>query len=132
MKFDKENNTLEIKDNLKMHFMLLRFIFIINVANAVLRIYNNYLAGVQDQPILIILGVISALALLYMRSRSTQEIIPIDEIEYLKEKKMLGNRRFFLKLKNGKTRNLPFKNTDIEEFERIIKGSGIRTLNIKD
>jgi hypothetical protein len=131
MRFDRDNRTLEVKDDLKMHFMLLRFIFAINIFNALLRMYNNYLSGIQNEPVIIILGVISVIALLFMRSRSTQEMIPLDEIEFLQEKKILGRNRYSLKLKNGKIRNLPIKKKELDGIEHAIKESGIEIIKPK-
>ncbi len=131
MRFDRDNRTLEVKDDLKMHFMLLRFIFAINIFNALFRMYNNYLSGIQNEPVIIILGVISVIALLFMRSRSTQEMIPLDEIEFLQEKKILGRNRYSLKLKNGKIRNLPIKKKELDEIEHGLKESGIKIIKPK-
>jgi hypothetical protein len=128
MKYNREKKVLEINDNLKMHYMLIRFVFIISILNAVLRMYNNYLADIKNEAFIIVLGIVSVIALIFMRTRSVQDIIPLDEIEYLRERKFFGSRRFSFKLIDGKIRNLPVKKKDLNKFDDMIKETGIEII----
>ncbi len=126
IKYDDESNSLVIKDNLKMHLMLINLLMIINIINAVLTFYNNSLAGVKTGWFIITLGVVSLIILFFSFSKSTLEIVPLDGIDYFIEKSVLGRKRFSLKLKNGKIRNLYLRKTDISQFEKLMD-----QLNIK-
>ena len=119
IKYIKEDKTLEIKDNLKMYLMLLNLLMIINIVNAVLTFYNNSLAGVKTGWFIMSLGLVSLLVLFFSFSRSTLEKVHLDEIDYVIEKRVFGRKRFSLKLKNGKIRNLYLKKADISEFEKM-------------
>jgi hypothetical protein len=134
IKFDKEKNSLTIKDDLKMQLRILKFIFVLNfvlnLVSALLNIYKNYNAGIENEVnwLQLILGIGSVGALFFLSTRSTKEVIPVNEISFLFKKAYFGSDRYFLKLKNGKTRNLPLikHQPDVLELERILEESGIR------
>jgi len=126
IKYDEESKSLIIKDNLKMHLMLINLLMIINIVNAVLTFYNNNLAGVKTGWFIIVLGLVSLVILILSYTRSTLKKVPLDDIDYLIEKRVFGNKRFSLKLKDGKIRNIYLKKDDVSEFEKII-----HQLNIK-
>ncbi|MGB1309512.1 MAG: hypothetical protein ACPG6B_11415, partial [Oceanihabitans sp.] len=59
--------------------------------------------------------------------KSTIEIIPIEKIERLTEKSILGKKRFSLKLKSGKKRDITeLKNqAEIKELKKMFSEIGI-------
>jgi len=130
IKFNKEKNSLVIKDDLKMYFVILKLIFVLNLVSALLNIYKNYNSGIENELnwLQLILGIVSVGALFFLYTRSTKEVIPVNEISFLFRKAYFGSDKYFLKLNNGKTRNLPLikHQQDVLELERILEEFGIR------
>ena len=126
IRFNKEDKSLEINDNFKMHLMLIKLLMIINVLNAVFTFYNNRLAGVQTGWLIIALGFISFIILIFSLKISTVEKVPLEDIDHIIVRNTFGRRRFSFKLKDGKVRNLYLKKVDVNEFEKMID-----QLNIK-
>jgi hypothetical protein len=84
----------------------------------------------MDGFIWIILGIFSIVLFAYQIFKKTaSEKLKISEISSLTEKQFFGRKRFSLKLKNGKLRDLmEMKNeTDIEETKKLFKNIGIET-----
>lgn len=135
IKLDKENKLLIIKDNLKQHFIILKFIFVLNLIASALFFYKSYKLNFENELawVWLILGIVSIGALFFVFTRSTKEAISTDEISYLFKRKYFGSDKYFLKLKNGKTRNLQFVKSkqDVVEIEHILKDSGIGIEKIK-
>ncbi|RUA12160.1 MAG: hypothetical protein DSY82_01925 [Flavobacteriia bacterium] len=127
IQYDKDLNALIINDDLKMFFNILKAVFIINLVSSIFKLYNNYLANIQIDMITVGLGIVNLLGLIFTFTRSVKKIIPVDEINYLYSKKYF-TKRYFLKLKNGKIRNLPFIKypQDMLELQRIVKESKIK------
>ena len=78
----------------------------------------------------IILGLVSLIMLIYqIMKKSTSEKLNLSEISSLTEKQVFGRKRFSLKLKNGKLRDLiEMKNqSDIIETKELFKNIGIET-----
>ena len=128
IQYDKNLNALVVNDDLKMFFTLLKAIFVINLVGSVFKLYNNYMAEIQLNLISVILGIVNLLGLIFTFTRSVEKVIPVDEIDYLYSKKYF-TKRYFLKLKNGKIRNLPYVKypEDMLELQRIVKESKIRS-----
>tara|TARA_R110000737_G_scaffold56903_2_gene81844 strand:+ start:860 stop:1093 length:234 start_codon:yes stop_codon:yes gene_type:complete len=75
-------------------------------------------------------GVLSIRTLTYLLlKKTTLKKIPLNQIKRLKEKQILGKKRFSLELKNGKLRNLTKlnKQSDINELKRMFSDIGIET-----
>ena len=106
--FNKSENSIEIKDGLKNQYLILKILMILNLANAIIRIFGKQTT--EYGPIeyfWIVLGIISLVVLfMFVFKLSTEEKISIVEITELEEKTVFGKNRFSLKLKNGKKRNL--------------------------
>ena len=130
IKFDKEKNSVIIKDELKNYFIILKFIFILNLITSGLYLYKSIKSGSfgDFDWLWLILGILSVGTLIFTFTRSTQEVIRNDEILYLYKRNYFGSDRYYLKLKNGKIRNLPFVRTgDVLELENILKEAGIQS-----
>lgn len=129
VKFDKESHSLIIKDGLREHFMILKFIFILNLINSGLYLYKSYKSDSFSgfDWVWLILGILSIGSLIFTFTRSTQEIVQNGEISCLFKRNYFGSDRYYLKLKNGKIRNLPFVKTGDElELRNILKEAEIR------
>lgn len=133
MKFEinEAERFIKIKDLLKFHYFMLVIVLGLIIFNAILHIEkipetNNYLFSV----IYIIFGIAGVILLLYKTfKKSASRKIFFDEIESLNEKTVFGQKRFSLKLKNGKLRDLHDLKTqsEITELKNTFEKIGIKT-----
>ena len=127
--YNKTENSIEIKDGLRNHYFMLMVVMILNLINAIIRLAKFIKSefGIEEFFWLAI-GIISLIFLyLYLFKRSTAEKIKVNEIKKLTEKKVFGNKRFSLDLKNGKKRILgSFKNeNEIVELRLLLTDIGV-------
>lgn len=110
MKFNylEEENSIEIKDDLKSHYFALKAIFVIVIPSQILQLLNY-----KDKPIdglffiFAFLTVIMAMLFLYIQlKKTTKSKFELSEIESIKGKFYTARRSYKLKLKNGKERDL--------------------------
>ncbi|MFT7033265.1 MAG: hypothetical protein ACJA2S_001771 [Cyclobacteriaceae bacterium] len=130
MKYNDVDKSLEIKDDLKTHYLLLKFMIIITLMNSAINLYDVNKTGVGIiEAITIVLG-ISSLILFYLLifKRSTLEKIPIDKIKRLKEKSYFGKKRFSLELSDGRKRHLITMKTqaDVDQLRKLFTEVGIQ------
>ena len=106
--YNEKEKTLEINDDLKNHYFLMKFLITLNLINAVLRLINLKETGFGFQEIVwLIIGIISLIVLyFFLFKRSTSDKIELNRIQRLKEKAVFGRKRYSLILINGKKRNL--------------------------
>jgi len=124
IKLDRENRQLKIDDNLKITYWMLKFVMLTNVLQMLVRIYSAS-ASISEWDTLtwlwIPIGLGSLLTLFYFSKLSTEEGIPLEEIDQPIHKNFFGRKRLSLKLKNGKTRHLPTKSIkEIQEIQDFI------------
>ena len=132
IKFDEKEKSVEIKDGLKTQYLMIKIMLIITLINSIF-----FPVFVLDKKqlewmgfIWIILGLASLIMLIYqIMKKSTSEKLNLSEISSLIEKQVFGRKRFSLKLKNGKLRDLvEMKNeSDIKEIKELFKNIGIET-----
>ncbi|MDT0540689.1 hypothetical protein [Croceitalea sp. P059] len=108
IEYIETEKTIQIKDGLKNQYLFIKILMILNLTNALIRIFgkntNEY--GFIEY-FWIGLGLLSLIILvMFIIKMSTSEKISIEEIKGLEEKTVFGKKRFALKLKNGKKRNL--------------------------
>lgn len=108
IEFNESENSIEIKDGLKNQYLILKILMILNLANAIIRIFGKRTTEYGFiEYFWVGLGIISLVFLfMFIFKMSTAEKISIGEITELEEKRIFGKKRFSLKLKNGKKRNL--------------------------
>ncbi|MGV6831228.1 MAG: hypothetical protein ACWA5P_06665 [bacterium] len=125
--YNETSQSIEIKDGLKKQYLLLKFLMILNLFNAIMRLVNKEVASYKFlEYAWVFVGVISLVALfMFVFRLSALENIPIDEITNVEDKTYFGKRRFAFILKNGKKRNLgSFKSEQeladtLELFDRL-------------
>ena len=106
-KYNKATASLEIKDGLKSHFLIERLLLIVTFVNAILNLSNAQVAFGFMKLIWLVLGMVSAIGLyLYYFKKTATENIPLDQIIGIEERVSFGRKKYFLTLKNGKTRDL--------------------------
>lgn len=127
--YNDEENSIEIKDDLKNSYFLVKSLIVLNLVNAVLRLINIEETGFGFQEILwLIIGLISLIVLyFFLYRKSTADKINLSSIKRLKEKSVLGRKRYSLELTNGKHRDLiRVKNDDeLDELRKILNDSGV-------
>ncbi|SEB06072.1 hypothetical protein SAMN05443667_11836 [Flavobacterium gillisiae] len=105
--YNESNKSIEIKDGLKNYVFLLNFLMVLNLLNAILNLSDIKASFGFMKIIWLVLGVVS-IVILYnsIFKKSTREKIPIDKIKGLNQRIFLGRKKYFIELKNGKTRDL--------------------------
>ncbi len=108
IEFNESENTIEIKDGLKNQYLIFKILMILNLANAIIRIFGKQTTEYDFIEFFWIgIGIISLIVLfMFLFKMTTAEKISIGEITRLEEKTVFGKKSFSLKLKNGKKRNL--------------------------
>lgn len=108
LKYNEIDKTIEIKDGLKIHLFLMKFLMIVTLTNSMLNlsdVVTNTFGYVTI--IWLILGVVAGGFLYhFIFKRSGLEKIPVDQIQGLNERTVFGRKKYYLALKNGKNRDL--------------------------
>ena len=108
---------------------LIKFLLILNLLNAVLRLINITQTGIGFQEIIwFLLGSTSLIFLyLFLFKKTTLTKIPISEIKELNKKSIFGRRTFSIKLVNGKIRELKEMKTqaDFNELKKMLADNKI-------
>ncbi|MDO7171823.1 hypothetical protein [Mariniflexile sp. AS56] len=132
IKFNETEKTIEIKDGLKKQYLLMNISLVFTLVNSVL--FPIFVLTKKQMEwmgfIWIIIGIFSILLFTYQTLKKTaSEKLKLSEIRSLSEKQVFGRKRFSLKLKNGKLRDLiDVKNeSDILEIKKLFKVIGIET-----
>jgi hypothetical protein len=131
VKYNVQEKTIEINDGLKTSYFALRILMLLNIFTAGLNLYNQNDGQLNMFGYFwIFIGVLSLGTLAYLLlKKTTLKKIPLKQIKRLKEKQILGKKRFSLELKNGKLRELTKlnKQSDINELKRMFSVIGIET-----
>lgn len=137
IKFNKSEKTIEIKDGLKQQYFLMNMALIFALINSVL--FPLFVLNEKQLKwmgfIWIILGLTSTGILIYHRLKKTaSEILDLRDISILTEKRVFGQKRFSLKLRNGKFRDLTEvkKESDMIEMKKLFEEVGIKTARMKN
>ncbi len=107
-------DTLIINDNYGRNIFLGNLLLIIKVVVAILILTkSNFNLNELISQIYIIIGSICLIALIWFQlKRTTDSTIPIHLIHKFKTRNIVGGKRYTLKLKNGKSRDLVFYGDD--------------------
>ena len=128
IEYNEPAGTLEIKDDLKTQYFALYFIMVLNILNAVLRLFTLNQTGLGFQQLLwFIVDTVSLISLyLFLFKKSTSEKIKVEEIKRLRQKSAFGRDRYSLELVNGKRRDLMnFKSpNEMAELKKLLADLG--------
>ncbi|MEZ7505648.1 hypothetical protein [Flavobacterium sp. Arc2] len=121
IKYNESNKSIEIKDGLKNYAFLINFLMVLNLLNAILNLSDVKASFGFMKIIWLVLGVVS-IVILYnsIFKKSTREKIPADQIKGLNKRIFLGRKKYFIELKNGKTRDLLEVKSELE-FTKLSK-----------
>lgn len=105
--YNESNKSIEIKDGLKNHLFLINFLMVLNLLNAILNLSDTKAPFGFMKIIWLLLATVSIL-ILYdsIFKKSTKEKIPVDQVKGLNQRIFFGKTKYFIALKNGKTRDL--------------------------
>ena len=128
--YDKGGNSIILQDGLKTHVFLIKLLMIVNLGNSILNLVDLSTSNFRFVKVIwIFLGVVSLIVLYkFTFKKSTLENVPVDEIEGLGERIFLGRKKYFLKLQNGKRRDLLEIKSDAEfkELKKMFTKIGIK------
>lgn len=132
IKFNDIEKSIEIKDGLKTQYLILKMMMMITLLNSILFLF--FVMDKKESEWLrftwVIIGLACLIMLIYLvMKKSTSEKLNLSQINSLTEKQIFGRKRFSLKLKNGKMRDLiEMKNElDIKETKELFQNIGIQT-----
>ena len=128
--YNETEKCVEIKDGLKNHFLLMKVLMILNLANSILNLSDVNINNFRFINLVwAILGTISILVLYkFIVKKTSAEKVPVDQIKGLDERIFMGRKKYFLELKNGKKRDLLEVKSDSEfkDLKKMFKKIGIQ------
>jgi hypothetical protein len=131
--YNDTDRTINIKDNLKSHNFVIKFLLVLNLLNASLRIADVKNSNINYEMVIwFILGIVSLILLYsFVVKRTAVNKIPINNITSLKEGTFFGTQRISMILANGKDRNLPEikSKEEFDELREILFSHGIASTN---
>jgi hypothetical protein len=106
-KYNEATASLEIKDGLKSHFLIVRLLLIVTFVNVLLNLSNAQVEFGLMKLIWLLIGMAAAVGLRhYFMKKTGADTIPFDQIAGIKGREVKGIKKYFLELKNGKIRDL--------------------------
>lgn len=128
--YNEQDKTINVKDGLKSHLFLIKFLMIVTLINSVVNVYDlNSMNFTYVSALWIVLGIVAALFLYnFTVKKSGLEKIPAYQIQGLGERVFSGRKKYFIILEKGKTRDLLDVKTeaDRKKVEQIFKKNGIK------
>ena len=128
--YNEAEKCVEIKDGLKNHFLLMKALMILNLANSILNLSDVRMDHFRFINLVwAILGAISILVLYnFIIKKTAAEKLPIDQIKGLNERSFMGRKKYFIELKNGKRRDLleVKSESEFKELKRMFIKIGIQ------
>jgi hypothetical protein len=130
IKFNEKEKTIEINDGIKAQYLMINVILVITLINSIL--FPAFVLEKEEDEWMCFIWIICGLATIILMTyqilkKSTSKKLNLSEISSLTEKQILGQKRYSLKLTNGKLRDLvEMKNkSDIIETKKLFKNIGI-------
>ncbi|MGV9004254.1 hypothetical protein [Flavobacterium sp.] len=127
--YNEKENSIDINDGLKNHYLLIKALLIITLINAILNLYDISKATIGFMEIIwILLGAVSIKMLysLFVKESSADKI-EVAKIQRFEEKTKFGKKQYFFELINGKKRFLKSIKTeqDLKNFRTVLKKAAI-------
>ena len=127
---NEATKVIEIKDGLKNHLFLMKFLMIVISINALLNISNGLVAFGFMKALWLFIGMVSVVILhKYIFKISGSEKMAYDQIKGLSERVFLGRKKYFIVLQNGKQRDLMGVKSDTEfaQLRKLFTKNGLPT-----
>ncbi|WP_340066384.1 hypothetical protein [Ascidiimonas aurantiaca] len=130
--YDGTSQKIKIEDTLKKNYLVIKFLMILNIFNGIAFTlgFNNETSDFFKY-IWMFLGAISLVVLLMLIFKKTSaNTISIHEIEALKQKNILGQKRLSLQLKNGKIRDLSSlkKEEELDQTKNLFSSLNVKVI----
>ena len=117
-KYNEATASLEIKDSLKSHFLIVRLLLIVTFVNVILNLSNAQVEFGIMKLIWLLIGMAAALGLRqYFIKKTGNNTIPLEQIVSVQDKSTSVRKKYALVLKNGKRRDLIELQTEAEYKE---------------
>lgn len=127
--YNETEKCVEIKDGLKNHFLLMKALMILNLANSILNLSDVRMDNFRFINVVwAILGIISILVLYnFIVKKTAAEKLPVDQIKGLNERTFMGRKKYFIELKNGKKRDLleVKSESEFKQLRKMFQKNGI-------
>ena len=126
--YNELTKSVAIKDGLKSHLFLMKFVMVLTLINALLNISNGQIAFGFMKALWLVIGMFSVVILhKYIFKKSGSEKIPADQIKGINESTFLGRKKYFIILQNGKQRDLLSVKSDAEfvQVRKLFTKNGI-------
>jgi len=126
--YNETEQTLKINDERKNQLIIVNFVSIVNIFNAIVWITKAKNDFGLMEAVWLLIGCISVGALYYtLFTQSKAEKIPLSSIKKVKSYTIFGKKRYALQLTNGKSRSLAnIKTTaEIEEMLALFSKVGV-------
>lgn len=106
--YNEADKTIEIKDGLKSHLFLMKFLMILTLTNSILNLYDMNASNFGFVTVIwLVIGIVSTIFLYHLiLKRLGLEKIPVNQIKGLNERVFSGRKKYFIALENGKNRDL--------------------------
>jgi hypothetical protein len=128
--YNETEKCVEIKDGLKNHFLLMKALMILNLANSILNLSDVRMDNFRFINVVwAILGIISILVLYnFIVKKTAAEKLPVDQIKGLNERTFMGRKKYFIDLKNGKKRDLleVKSESEFKQLRKMFQKNGIQ------
>ena len=128
--YNETEKCVEIKDGLKNHFLLMKALMILNLANSILNLSDVRMDNFRFINVVwAILGIISILVLYnFIVKKTAAEKLPVDQIKGLNERTFMGRKKYFIELKNGKKRDLleVKSESEFKQLRKMFQKNGIQ------
>ncbi|MFD1314716.1 hypothetical protein [Namhaeicola litoreus] len=128
--YNERKKAIVIDDNSPQQYQFISLLLGLNTANSLIRLYKIDVSAITHSDYFwLVIGIFSAAALLYryLKKTSAKEI-KLEEIESFKIKRVFGNERYSLILKNGKSRDLYLDFLSKKHLDELFTELGIKTL----
>ena len=117
-KYNEATASLEIKDSLKSHFLIVRLLLIVTFVNVILNLSNAQVEFGFMKLIWLLIGMAAAVGLRqYFIKKTGSNTIPLEQIVSVLDKSSSVRKKYALVLKNGKIRDLIEVQSDAEYKE---------------
>ncbi|RXG17617.1 hypothetical protein DSM03_102494 [Leeuwenhoekiella aestuarii] len=121
MRFDTVHKILRVDDKQKLNNQFTGLILSLSLLSSLLNLLNNYMEGISMSNVIsTVLVVISTWLIFYLwKKKTSRTTIDLNEIECLAEISFFKKSYFYLKLTDGKIRELesPQTRTGIRDFK---------------
>ena len=126
--YNATDRVFEFKDKLALRYRLIYITMIALLISSGIDLYRALPTGIGWSDVLDLFVVVSACLVLTMPFKKTgQENVPVEAIEGLQVKTVLGRKRYALRLKNGKVRDVLDVDSQVEENRprRLLVKAGV-------